>query len=72
MRARDRGDCCVDGVELEVDILAAEDEEVGVFGDYSLYDTLAFEPGELGVSFVGSNDVRDILGFQSLFTEQKM
>lgn len=55
-----------------MNVLAAEDKEVGVFGNYPLNDTLAFEVGKLGVGFVGSDDVRDILGFQSLLTRQKM
>lgn len=52
-----------------MDVFAAEDEEVGVFGYYALDNTLTFEVGELGVGFVGCDNIWDVLSFQSLSTE---
>lgn len=44
-------------VELEEHVLAAEDEEIRVLGDNTVYDAVAFEVRELGVSFVRRDEV---------------
>lgn len=44
-------------VHLEEDIAAAEDEEVRVFGHDGVDDAGFFEVGELGIGFVGRDDI---------------
>ncbi len=53
-------------VQLEEDVATPEDEEIRVFGYYSIDKAGKFEVGELGISFVRRDDVGNIFGAKGL------
>lgn len=46
--------------------MAAIDKKVGVFGDDTVDDAFTLKVRELGISFIRSNDIGNVLGFQGL------
>lgn len=55
-----------DGVEFEKDVLAAEDEKVGILRQDPVDDIYTLEIGELGICFIRCDDIRNILSFERL------